>query len=36
VPREFSQEQGEVTPTMKLRRRVINENFASQIDELYS
>jgi long-chain acyl-CoA synthetase len=36
VPREFSQEQGEVTPTMKLRRRVINENFAAQIDELYS
>ena len=36
VPREFSQEQGEVTPTMKLRRRVINEHFAAQIDELYS
>ena len=36
VPREFSQEEGEVTPTLKLRRRVIHEHFAAQIDELYS
>jgi long-chain acyl-CoA synthetase len=35
VPREFSQEAGEVTPTLKLRRRVIHENFAAEIDELY-
>ena len=36
VPRDFSQETGEVTPTLKLRRRVIHENFAAEIDELYS
>ena len=36
VPREFSQEEGEMTPTMKLRRRVIHEHFASEIDALYS
>jgi long-chain acyl-CoA synthetase len=36
VPRDFSQEEGEVTPTMKLRRRVIHENFATEIDGLYS
>jgi long-chain acyl-CoA synthetase len=36
VPRDFSQEEGEVTPTMKLRRRVINEHFAAEIDRLYS
>ncbi len=30
VPRDFSQEEGEVTPTMKLRRRVIHENFAAR------
>jgi long-chain acyl-CoA synthetase len=36
VPRDFSQEEGEVTPTMKLRRRVIHENFAAEIDGLYS
>jgi len=35
VPREFSQEEGEMTPTMKLRRRVIHEHFASEIDALY-
>ena len=35
VPRDFSQEAGEVTPTLKLRRRVIHENFAAEIDELY-
>ncbi len=35
VPRDFSQEEGEVTPTMKLRRRVIHENFAAEIDGLY-
>ena len=36
VPRDFSQEEGEVTPTLKLRRRVIHENFAAEIDGLYS
>ena len=36
LPREFSQEDGEVTPTLKLRRRVIEEHFASEIEALYS
>jgi long-chain acyl-CoA synthetase len=36
VPREFSAEEGEVTPTLKLKRRVIEERFAREIDELYS
>jgi len=36
VPRDFSQEAGEVTPTLKLRRRVIHENFATEINGLYS
>jgi long-chain acyl-CoA synthetase len=36
LPREFSLEAGEVTPTLKLRRRVIQENFASEIEALYS
>jgi len=35
LPRDFSQEAGEVTPTLKLRRRVIHENFAAEIDDLY-
>jgi long-chain acyl-CoA synthetase len=34
--RDFSQEEGEVTPTLKLRRRVIHEHFADEIDQLYA
>jgi hypothetical protein len=30
LPRDFSQEEGEVTPTLKLRRRVIHEHFATR------
>jgi long-chain acyl-CoA synthetase len=36
LPRDFSLEAGEVTPTLKLRRRVIEENFASEIEALYA
>jgi long-chain acyl-CoA synthetase len=35
LPREFTQEEGEVTPTLKLRRAVIHEHFADEIEELY-
>jgi long-chain acyl-CoA synthetase len=35
VEREFSLEQDEVTPTLKLRRNVILEHFAREIEELY-
>jgi len=35
VSREFSPEEGEVTPTLKLKRRVIEERFADEIDRLY-
>ncbi|MFL5916602.1 MAG: AMP-dependent synthetase/ligase [Gaiellaceae bacterium] len=35
LPREFTQEQGEVTPTLKLRRSVIHEHFADEIEKLY-
>jgi long-chain acyl-CoA synthetase len=36
LPRDFTQEDGEVTPTLKLKRKVILEHFAAQVDALYS
>jgi long-chain acyl-CoA synthetase len=35
LPREFSAEEGEVTPTMKLRRRICEEHFSEEIERLY-
>jgi long-chain acyl-CoA synthetase len=35
LPREFSQEEGEVTPTQKIRRKVIARQFAAEIDAMY-
>jgi len=35
LPRDFSSEMGEVTPTLKLRRRVCEENFRAEIESLY-
>jgi long-chain acyl-CoA synthetase len=36
LPRDFSADEGEVTPTLKLRRRVAEQHFTREIDELYS
>ena len=36
LPRDFSAEHGEVTPTLKLKRRVCEEHFAAEIEELYA
>jgi long-chain acyl-CoA synthetase len=36
VPEEFSAENGTLTPTLKLRRRIIEERYRRQIDELYA
>jgi long-chain acyl-CoA synthetase len=35
LPRDFSTEEDEVTPTMKLRRKIVAEHFADEIEELY-
>jgi long-chain acyl-CoA synthetase len=35
LPRDFTQEDGEITPTLKLRRRVCEQHFAAQIEALY-
>src|SRR4029079_10403484 len=32
LPRDFSAEEGEITPTLKLKRRVIEEHFAPEIE----
>ena len=35
LPREFSQEDRELTPTQKIRRKVINEHFKDVIEAMY-
>jgi long-chain acyl-CoA synthetase len=36
LPRDFQLEQGEVTPTLKLKRRVCVEHFAGEVEALYA
>jgi long-chain acyl-CoA synthetase len=36
LPREFSIESGELTPTLKVKRKVIDERFGDLIEQLYS
>jgi long-chain acyl-CoA synthetase len=35
LPRDFEMDQGEVTPTLKLKRRVVLEHFADEVEGLY-
>jgi long-chain acyl-CoA synthetase len=35
LPRDFEMEHGEVTPTLKLKRRVVLEHFADEVERLY-
>jgi long-chain acyl-CoA synthetase len=36
LPRDFSADEGEITPTLKLKRRVCQEHFAAEIEALYA
>ncbi len=36
LPRDFTQEAGELTPTLKLRRRVVLDHFGDEVEALYS
>jgi long-chain acyl-CoA synthetase len=35
LDRDFSPERNEITPTLKLKRRVVEEHFADELEELY-
>jgi long-chain acyl-CoA synthetase len=36
LPREFSIEDGEMTPTLKLKRRICLDHFAEEVEQLYA
>ena len=36
LPREFTIESGELTPTMKVKRKVAEQNWTAEIEELYA
>jgi long-chain acyl-CoA synthetase len=35
LPRDFTVEDGELTPTLKIKRRIINDNFSDEIESMY-
>jgi long-chain acyl-CoA synthetase len=36
LPRQFMEEHGELTPTMKIKRRIIDKNFKEHIEAMYA
>ena len=36
LPRDFTMEQDEMTPTLKLKRRVVMQHFADAVEQLYA
>jgi long-chain acyl-CoA synthetase len=36
LEKDFTVESGELTPTMKVKRRVVEKNYQDQIEELYA
>jgi long-chain acyl-CoA synthetase len=35
LPRDFSEERGEITPTLKVKRRVVQDSYREQIEDMY-
>ena len=35
LPRDFTMDDDELTPTLKLKRRVVSQHFASELEDLY-
>lgn len=36
LPRDFTAEEGEITPTLKLKRRICEQHFAAEVEALYA
>ena len=36
LPRDFTIDDGELTPTLKIRRKQINQNWSSDIESMYN
>ena len=36
IPNDFTIESGELTPTMKVKRKVVEEHYRNQIEALYT
>ena len=36
LPRDFSADEGEITPTLKLKRRICIEHFRDEVEGLYA
>ena len=35
LPNHFTMERGELTNTLKIRRKVLNKNYAAEIEKMY-